>query len=423
MSGSSASVLALVGLQWGDEGKGKIIDWIAADALHVARFQGGHNAGHTVIADGHELALHLIPSGILRPTCRCYIGQGVVLSIAALLEEIATLEDAGIACAGRLFVDPRCALVMPHHVALDKARESSAASKGTTLRGIGPAHEDKTGRTAVRLGEALAGAHGPKLKVSVARANAQLSQMHAQPELDAHEIEARTRELAARLAPYVKEVAPLLAAAKAAGERILLEGSQGALLDVEQGTYPFVTSAACTAAASAPGLGIDLGPKVIGIAKAYATRVGAGTLPTLFEDQDAKTLISEGKEFGATTARQRRVGWLDIPALRHALALNGCAEIALTKVDILGRLAKIRICTGYRLDDEPVAGFPSDDATLARCVPEYVEMPGWEDAAAATSYAELPPGCQRYISRIEELAGVRVALVSNGPDRAATFWR
>ena len=423
MKQSNASVLALVGLQWGDEGKGKIIDWTAADALHVARFQGGHNAGHTVIADGHELALHLIPSGILREQCHCYIGQGVVLSISALLEEIATLEKSGVSCENRLFVDPRCSLVMPHHVALDQAREKSVSKKGTTLRGIGPAHEDKTGRTAVHLGDMLENQHEAALAESLRRANVQLKHLYGMAEFDAESVSKEMMGLAKRIKPYVANAAPMLAAAKDSGEKILLEGSQGALLDIEQGTYPFVTSASCISSASVPGLGIDLKPKVIGIAKAYATRVGSGVLPTLFEDDDALTLITTGKEYGATTSRQRRVGWMDIPALKHALSINGCGEMALTKIDILGELDTIKICTGYELDEKIATSFPCDNTTLGRCVPQYIEMPGWKGASTPTRYEDLHENCRGYVEKIEQLAGVDISIISYGAERDATFWR
>ncbi|MBF2734504.1 MAG: adenylosuccinate synthase [Betaproteobacteria bacterium AqS2] len=421
--GKAAACRALVGLQWGDEGKGKLIDWLAAEARHVARFQGGHNAGHTVVVEGRKFVLHLLPSGVINEGCRCYIGQGVALDLAALLEEIEILRQGGVDCAGRLAVSPHCALVMPHHVQLDAAREQQAAGKiGTTLRGIGPAQEDRAARCAVRLGDVLAGA--ARIEASVAKANCQLAGLHGAPAADAAAIAAEIAKLAEQVKPYVADVPAELEAAAGRGEAILLEGAQGALLDIEQGSYPFVTSSSCLASGSAPGLGIDLRPEVIGVAKAYVTRVGMGALPTRIEGKEAEFLVEQGAEFGATTSRRRDVGWLDIPALRHALRLNACGSIALTKLDVLGLLERVKVCVAYRLDGERLASWPPSDRMLQRCEPEWIELPGWGALPdKVEAYDELPAACRDYVAKIEELAGARVEIVSCGPERGATLWR
>ena len=418
---TSAQCLAVVGLQWGDEGKGKIIDWIAADAQHVARFQGGHNAGHTVVTDNREIALHLIPSGILHQQCHCYIGQGVVLDLEALLNELENLTLAGISTTGQLGISANCALVLPHHVMVDKAREQYAHGKGTTLRGIGPAHEDKTGRRAVRLGDVLADSFQDKLHHSVAHANCELKHLHGLPEADPDEIASSLAKLAAQAKHLVVDVKECLVQAQQAGEMILLEGSQGALLDIEQGSYPYVTSASCTAAASVSGLGIDLQPVVIGIAKAYATRVGRGSFPTEITGPVADLLTQQGKEYGATTARLRRVGWLDIPALRHALSLNGCQTIALTKLDILGLVDTIKICVNYRHHGKLLNTWPAHDDVLAECEPEYIECTGWGPLADINEIEDLPKACRDYVRMIESLCEVDVAVLSYGKDRNATL--
>ena len=421
---SDSACRALVGLQWGDEGKGKLSDWLAADARHVARFQGGHNAGHTVVVDGRKFALHLVPSGIINDSSNCYIGQGAVLDMAALLAEIDTLRQEGIDCAGRLFISPQCALVMPHHVLLDQARERQASGKvGSTQRGIGPAQEDKTGRCAVRLGDVLDNEYAERLQTSVAKANCQLSGLYGADKADAGKIGPELEKLAEQLRPYVADVTGMLLQAHAKRESILLEGAQGALLDIEQGSYPFVTSSSCIAAAGAAGIGADLRPEVIGVAKAYTTRVGLGSFPTKLSGADADLLIKEGGEFGATTARQRDVGWLDIPALRHALRLNACKLLAITKLDVLGLLKTVKICTGYRLDGKQLESWTPNDRMLARCEPEYLELPGWgELSGPVSSRAELPSACQDYLRTVEDLTGARIAIVSYGQEREATFW-
>ncbi len=420
MTGESCT--AAVGLQWGDEGKGKIIDWLAEDARHVARFQGGNNAGHTVMVGGEKTVLHLIPSGILREHCRCHIGQGVVLDMQALLEEVDMLGRAGIDVAGRLSVSRGCALVLPHHVALDEARESGSSAIGTTKRGIGPAHEDKAGRRALKLSDVIDGGYEGKLAASLKHANCELEHLHGREPVDPDTVREWIDHKASRVAPLAADVAAELKEARDRGERILLEASQGALLDVEQGSYPYVTSSSCIAAAGAGGLGVELRPRVIGIAKAYATRVGLGAFPTEIEGDVAEMLVEKGEEFGATTARQRRVGWLDVPALRHALAVNGCREIALTKLDVLGLADTVKVCVGYRMDGKPLGSWPASNDALERCEPEYVEMEGWGRMPEVADAGDIPEACARYVDRVAELCGARVSILSLGPERAATMW-
>ncbi len=413
--------LAAVGLQWGDEGKGKIIDWMAAKASHVARFQGGHNAGHTIVHNGQKHVLHLIPSGIAQPDCRCYIGPGVVLSMTHLLEELAMIDKFVSQSARRITVSPDCSLIMPHHKLLDEAREGSEGKIGTTKRGIGPAHEDKIGRRAVRLRNILDGEFSEQLHNSVAHANCLLEHMHKAATVDESAIAKKLTAEAEQIQPYVGDVATLLADAQAKQEVILLEASQGSLLDVEHGSYPFVTSAPCLAAASISGLGIDLKPHVIGISKGYTTRVGNGVFPTELKGKQAEFLTIQGDEFGATTNRQRRVGWLDIPALRYALRLNGCNHIALTKLDVLGQMDPIRICVSYNQTDQLVDNWVADDQTLSRYEPQYLELPGWGTLGQVNSYASLPSNCRKFISEVETRCEAQVSVISFGAERNATI--
>lgn len=411
-----------VGLQWGDEGKGKIIDWLATDAQHVARFQGGHNAGHTIIAEGRELVLHLVPSGILQPNCHCYIGQGVVLDLAALLDEIDRIREFGVDITKRLTISPDCALLLPFHQALDEARESGNGKIGTTKRGIGPAHEDKVGRRAVRLRHVLGNGFTQRLQDATAHANCELIHLHGAAPFEATSIASLLREQADAVRPYVGGVAAPLVQARACGEKILLEASQGALLDIEQGSYPYVTSAHSIAAAAVPGLGIDLKPMVLGIAKCYSTRVGHGAFPTELDGAAAQLLTTEGQEFGATTARQRRVGWIDIPALKHALAINGCQDIALTKLDVLGLLDEINVCTNYSSEGSTHAKHWSpDNQALKTCLPQYREHPGWGALESVSTYADLPELCREYVCLISELTGARIRIVSHGKEREHTL--
>lgn len=406
-----------IGLQWGDEGKGKIIDWLAKDAAHVARFQGGHNAGHTLVVDGRELVLHLVPSGILQANTHCYIGQGVALSLPALIAEITKLKEFGCELAGRLTVSPDCTLILPWHQELDVAREGSAGKIGTTKRGIGPAHEDKIGRRGIRLRHVLADDFRERLSEVAARINCELEHLHGASPIDSDQVATELSTQAQQLSEFVGNVTAQLTKAFHAEEKILLEASQGTLLDIEQGSYPFVTSAGCTAAAVAPGLGVHLNPQVLGIAKCYTTRVGLGSFPTEIKDTAlADKLTQLGGEFGATTARQRRVGWLDLPALRHALAVNGCEYIALTKLDILGQLDEIKVCTQYQ--EGP---WVPDDASLAKLTPVYTSLPGWGDLAQVSECDDLPTTCRDYLDLIREHTGARIRILSHGKGRHDTL--
>ena len=416
------SVVAVVGLQWGDEGKGKIVDLLSARARCVARFQGGHNAGHTLVVGGKKTTLHLVPSGALRDNVRCYVGSGVVVSPAALLEEIEGLRAAGF--RPDLRVSAAAALVLPHHIALDRAREKTR-NIGTTLRGIGPAHEDKTARRAVRLCDLYNGQAREMIARNVDFCNHILSRADVAP-LDADEIWGEVSEQAKALREFIcDDVGGELDSARARGENILLEGAQGAMLDIEQGAYPFVTSAGCLASAHAAGLGVELSPTVLGITKAYATRVGSGPFPSELQDGVGEKLAEAGDEFGATTGRPRRCGWLDIPALRRALRMNGCRETAVTKLDVLDGLEEIQICVAYDLDGVRVSETPSDSRALSRCGMICETLPGWpgESAAGARSESDLPENARRYLARIAELTGANIAMVSAGADRDDIIFR
>ena len=409
------SVICVVGLQWGDEGKGKIVDWLAADAAHVARFQGGHNAGHTLLADGKKFALHLLPSGVLHADTCCHIGGGVVISATALLEEMAMLKAAGVSLHNRFYIADNASLILPYHVLLDQKREIGANNIGTTLRGIGPAHEDKIARRALKIYDLYNGAGEKKLS-----ANAALYSELLQTNIDAAEMWATLQQQAAQLRPYIcSDMGATLAAAKSRGDNILLEGAQGVMLDIEQGTYPYTTSAQCLPAAAAGGLGAALSPQVLGITKAYATRVGNGPFPTELNDEIGTQLSTAGEEFGATTGRLRRCGWLDIPMLRHALLVSGCKHVVLTKLDILDCLDEISICTGYALDGGTVLLPPADPVALSRCRPRYETLPGWrgQSTAGAREYKDLPAAARRYVERVGELIGASIEIISTGAAR------
>ena len=410
------NALTVVGLQWGDEGKGKIVDWLAASAGHVARFQGGHNAGHTLVSDGKKFALHLLPCGILHPQTKCYIGGGVVISPAALLHEMAEIESAGIVLQNRLFISDSAALVLPYHETLDRQRESHAAI-GTTLRGIGPAHEDRTARRAIRLYDLYNGSGFDKLQ-SVA----DLYAAHTGIPQNADSLWQSLQQQAKKLHPFIcKNIGEMLSAA---AENILLEGAQGVMLDIDCGTYPHVTSAHCLPSAAAAGLGADLSPVVLGISKAYTTRVGNGPFPTELHCENGVRLAQIGEETGATTGRLRRCGWLDIPMLRRALLVSGCRRIALTKLDVLDDFAEIPLCVNYDSDGQTISMPPADPTALLRCRPHYETLPGWKTRTAGLrTDSDLPPAARRYIGRIEELLGVSVDVISTGPSRPDTIIR
>jgi adenylosuccinate synthase len=424
---SSGKNVVVIGTQWGDEGKGKVVDWLTEHADGVVRFQGGHNAGHTLVIGEKRTVLRLIPSGILRPSVRVYIGNGVVVSPSALLQEIAELESAGVEVRSRLAISPACPLVMAYHVAIDQAREAALGETriGTTGRGIGPAYEDKIARRALRVQDLFypdrfAAKLGPLLEYH----NFVLTQYYKRPPVDYRETLDATLALAPAIQPMVGDVAALLQAARRAGESLLFEGAQGALLDIDHGTYPYVTSSNCLAGAAAPGSGI--GPQmldyVLGIVKAYTTRVGTGPFPTELTDAIGARLAERGNEFGSVTGRPRRCGWLDIPALTRSLQLNGVDGLCITKLDVLDGLPSIKICTSYHVGEQPLTLLPSGAEAVAECKPVYEELPGWtESTFGVKSFDALPPAARSYLRRIETLTGVPIAMVSTGPERDETI--
>jgi len=419
--------VVVIGTQWGDEGKGKVVDWLTEHAHGVVRFQGGHNAGHTLVIGDKKTVLRLIPSGVLRPKVRVYIGNGVVLSPHALLQEIGELEAAGIEVRSRLAISPACPLVMPYHVALDQAREASMGETkiGTTGRGIGPAYEDKIARRAVRVQDLFYPERfAAKLEVVLDYHNFVLTKHFKRDPVPMRETLEATLALTSEIRPMVGDVAALIQKARRDGESLLFEGAQGALLDIDHGTYPYVTSSNCLAGAAAPGSGI--GPQlldyVLGIVKAYTTRVGTGPFPTELNDDTGAGLAKRGNEFGSVTGRPRRCGWLDIPALKRSLELNGVDGLAITKLDVLDGMPLIRICTAYTVDGQRVDLLPSGADAVAECVPVYEELPGWSESTfRVKSFDVLPANARTYLKRIEALTGVPIAMVSTGPERDETI--
>ena len=420
--------VVVIGAQWGDEGKGKVVDWLTESARGVVRFQGGHNAGHTLVIGGKKTVLRLIPSGVLREGVAILIGNGVVLSPSALLQEIEELERAGVEVRSRLLISPACPLVLPIHVALDQAREAALGDTlkiGTTGRGIGPAYEDKVGRRALRVQDLLDPERfAQKLERLLEMHNFALVHYYRRPPVDFATTRDDILALAGEIAPMVGDVAAAIQHARARGESLLFEGAQGALLDVDHGTYPYVTSSNCVAGAAAPGSGI--GPHmidyVLGIVKAYTTRVGTGPFPTELTDDTGALLARRGNEFGSVTGRPRRCGWLDVPALRRSFQLNGVDGQCITKLDVLDGMREIRLCTRYAIDGETSDLIPTGADAVARCVPVYETLSGWsESTVGATSFAALPAAARAYLQRIEALTGVPIAMVSTGADRDETI--
>ncbi|MFK7858028.1 MAG: adenylosuccinate synthase [Granulosicoccus sp.] len=415
------SVLVL-GTQWGDEGKGKIVDVLTEQASLVVRFQGGHNAGHTLVIGDEKTVLHLVPSGVLRENVMCVIGSGVVVSPDALFSEIDMLAARGVPVEQRLRISGACPLILPYHIALDQAREKAAGKKaiGTTGRGIGPAYEDKVARRAVRVQDLLAlDRFDEKINAACAYHNGTLIG-HGMDPVDPQAIKQVAREYAQRLAPLIDDVPGMIDRHRKAGNRIMFEGAQGTLLDVDHGTYPFVTSSNTVAGAACSGSGCGPGSidYVLGITKAYTTRVGAGPFPTELFDDVGKELGERGNEFGATTGRQRRCGWFDAVAVRRACMLNGVTGICLTKLDVMDSLESISICIAYELDGQRIDHPPIGADDFDRCVPVYESMPGWQtNTAGATELSQLPEAAQAYIKRLQELSGAPVHLVSTGPER------
>ncbi|MGD9298346.1 MAG: adenylosuccinate synthase [Thiohalocapsa sp.] len=418
--------VVVIGTQWGDEGKGKIVDLLTERADAVVRFQGGHNAGHTLVIDGEQTVLHLIPSGILHDGVTCLIGNGVVLAPDALLEEAATLEARGVPVRERLGISPACALILPYHKALDIAREKARGAKaiGTTGRGIGPAYEDKIARRGIRLGELLEPSHfEERLREVLDYHNFTLQQyLDAEP-VDFAEVLDTTLTYGEQLAPMVEDIVARLARMRRDGANVLFEGAQGALLDIDHGTYPFVTSSTTTAGGAASGSGV--GPRdldyILGIVKAYTTRVGGGPFPTELFDADGDRLGEQGHEFGATTGRKRRCGWLDMVALKRSFIVNSVSGLCITKLDVLDGMESIRICTAYELDGEVLDAPPVGADALARCKPHFIELPGWQESTVGVESLDgLPSAARAYLEKIEELGGAPIDIVSTGADRAQT---
>jgi adenylosuccinate synthase len=419
--------VVVVGTQWGDEGKGKIVDLLTDRAAAVARFQGGHNAGHTLVIDGEKTVLHLIPSGILRDGVQCLIGNGVVLALDALIKEANALVANGVPVFERLKVSPGCPLILPSHVALDLAREKArgASAIGTTGRGIGPAYEDKVSRRALRVSDLfLREKFAAKLGEILDYHNFLLKNYFRTEPVDFAQTLDEAMQAAEVIAPITADVTQVLGDLAAAGENILFEGAQGTFLDIDHGTYPFVTSSNTVAAAASTGTGI--GPRnldyVLGIVKAYTTRVGAGPFPTeLFDDLGAH-LAEVGAEFGATTGRPRRCGWFDAVALKRSIVNSSVSGLCVTKLDVLDELETIQIAVGYQIDGKPISGLPVVVDRFAECEPIYEEHPGWQASTVGiTRFRDLPANAQKYLQRIEELAGVPVDIISTGPDREQTI--
>ncbi|MDB9734520.1 adenylosuccinate synthase [Porticoccaceae bacterium] len=419
--------VVILGSQWGDEGKGKIVDLLTDKASVVARFQGGHNAGHTLVIDGKKTALHLIPSGILREHVNCVIGNGVVVAPDALIKEVNMLEDRGVKVRDRLKISGSCPLILPYHIALDQAREAARgnAKIGTTGRGIGPAYEDKVARRGLRVSDfANMDRFAVKLKEVLDYHNFSLTQYYGVDAVDFDQTLALVKEWAEFLLPMTADVTKLLHDAREAGENILFEGAQGSLLDIDHGTYPFVTSSNTTAGSTATGTGF--GPLyldyVLGITKAYTTRVGAGPFPTELHCDIGRYLGEKGHEFGTTTGRERRCGWFDAVALRQAVRVNSISGICLTKLDVLDGLEEIKICVGYLDADGCDAGMPMHADDFESITPVYEMMAGWtEVTVGAQSLGDLPQAARDYVSRIEVLVGAPVDVVSTGPDRVETI--
>lgn len=419
--------VVVIGTQWGDEGKGKIVDWLTETAHGVVRFQGGHNAGHTLVIAGKKQVLRLIPSGILRPGITCYIGNGVVVSPQALLSEIAELEAAGVSVRDRLRISQSCTLILPYHVALDVSREERRGLDkiGTTGRGVGPAYEDKVGRRGLRIHDLY---FPEQFRARLAEVmdlhNFTLTRYLNAKALDVNAVADEALALGERIKPMVTDVPSALENAMQRGENLLFEGAQGALLDVDHGTYPYVTSSNCVAGAAAAGAGV--GPQslhyVLGIVKAYTTRVGSGPFPTELLDDVGKGIGSRGNEFGSVTGRPRRCGWFDAPALKRTIQLNGVGGLCVTKLDVLDGMPTVKLCVGYRVGGKATDILPFGADAVSTCEPIYEEMAGWsEPTQGATEWEQLPKNARLYLGRLSEVAGAPIDMISTGPDRLETI--
>ena len=426
--------VVVVGTQWGDEGKGKVVDWMTDHAAGVVRFQGGHNAGHTLVIAGRKTALQLIPSGIMREGVPCYIGNGVVVDPAHLLLEIERLEALGLEVRSRLFISEACPMILPFHVELDRAREARRESGGsgkigTTGKGIGPAYEDKVARRALRVQDLRHPQRfEAKLRELVALHNAELTGFLGAQPLAVEPLLEQALQIAEQIRPMMADVGYLLHRAHVEGRNLLFEGAQGTLLDIDHGTYPFVTSSNCVAGNAAAGSGVGPGMLhyILGITKAYTTRVGGGPFPTELDILDPSSvghhLSTVGQERGVVTGRARRCGWLDAAALKRSILINGVSGLCITKLDVLDGLPEIRVCTGYELDGRHIDVLPLDADDIARCQPVYETLPGWSGTTAGlTNWEQLPEAARRYLERVQELAGAPIDMVSTGPDRVHTI--
>ena len=433
-SAAAGRNVVVVGTQWGDEGKGKLVDWLTEMSQGVVRFQGGHNAGHTLVINGVKTALNLIPSGIMRPGVKCYIGNGVVLSTAHLFKEIAQLEAVGVEVRSRLRVSEACPLILPFHAALDSAREAlreqgGTEKIGTTGKGIGPAYEDKIARRALRVQDLKHPERfAAKLRDLLDLHNHVLTTFLNAPAIDFDTTYAEAISHAEQLRPMMADVSRELNDAHQAGANLLFEGAQGTLLDVDHGTYPYVTSSNCVAGNAAAGSGVGPGllHYILGITKAYCTRVGGGPFPTELEWQKPGTpghhMSTVGAERGVVTGRYRRCGWFDAALLKRSAQVNGLSGLCITKLDVLDGIDELKLCTGYELDGATTDILPMGADDIARCTPIYESMPGWsQSTVGVTDYDKLPPQAQRYLARIEQVTGVPIAMVSTSPDRDHTI--
>ncbi len=419
--------VVIIGMQWGDEGKGKVVDLLAERVAAVARFQGGHNAGHTLVRGGKKTVLSLIPSGIMRENVRCFIGNGVVLCLDALFSESNMLIESGVPVFERLRISPSCPLILPSHIALDRAREQAKGANaiGTTGRGIGPAYEDKAARRAVRVADLFRREHfASKLGEMLDFHNFVLQQYFRQPAVDFQKTLDQQLAYAERLAPLVADVTLALHGLRTDGKNVLFEGAQAAMLDIDLGTYPYVTSSNTTA--SFAGTGTGLGPRVfdevLGIVKAYTTRVGAGPFPTELFDDTGEHLSKVGHEFGSVTGRRRRVGWFDTVALRRSIVQSSVSGLCITKLDVLDGLDTIRICVGYRVNGQVAAEPPLSVEGYADIAPVYEDMHGWKESTVGiTEYEALPANARKYLERLQTLVNVPIDMISTGPDRDQTI--
>ena len=419
--------IIVIGAQWGDEGKGKVVDLLTDQASAVARFQGGHNAGHTVVIEGKKTVLHLIPSGILRDNVQCLIGNGVVVSPAALLDEIRMLEKNGVPARERLKISEACALILPYHAKLDQAREQSrgTAAIGTTGRGIGPAYEDKVARLALRIGDLL---HRERFAAKLGEVldyhNFVLQHYYRSEPLNFQELLEDAMRVAGDISPMITDVAEILQEIHRRGGNIMFEGAQGMLLDIDHGTYPYVTSSNTTSGRAATGTGMGLlnFDYVLGITKAYTTRVGSGPFPTELFDALGEHLAKRGNEFGSTTGRPRRCGWFDAVALRRSAMINSISGLCITKLDVLDGLESIQICTGYEINGKARSTAPIGAEAYAECEPIYEELPGWQESTLGIkTYHELPTNARKYLERISVITDIPIDIISTGPDRNETI--